>query len=233
MHQWQKIKKDWKNNFLRMWLHLMALNFVESSNVLIVPLEIKLTKLDKLQEAAKKLRETKREFPEGTLPKTPGMPTDDLQNILDREAVGLKKGFVGAKDSSLSGMLQNQLGPKGVTNIMQFAKNPIRLISLALTNPYIVPIIGVIATGAVLHELLVMRGGVFDLNFRRVVTQETIKGRSRQEKEKIRVGIGAGVVITTHSGYTTPEYAFNSFEAVRSGQMENVRAFQIRRGYAY
>jgi len=210
----------------------MTLNFDESGNVLIVPLEIKLGRLEKLQDAVKKLREAKKEYADVTDDKDDKAKKQDFDLEVEEKS---KKEIIDITDSKTQMLdtIKDSLTPEGVTNIIQMSKNPMGLIMRLLSNPVTATIVASIGAGVIMHKLLTMRGGVFDLNFKRVVIAETIKGRALAEKEAIRVGIGRGVVITTNSGSTTPEYEFNSFEAVRTGQMKNIRAFQIRSGYRY
>ncbi len=156
----------------------------------------------------------------------------DFTSLIGKSEKEITTESVDAKDQMME-TIKGSLTPEGVTNIIQMSKNPLGLVMRLMSNPVTAAIVAAIGAGVVMHKLLTMHGGVFDLNFKRVIVKETIKGRALAEKEAIRVGIGRGVVITTHGGSTTPEYEFNSFEVVRTGQMKNVRAFQIRLGYKY
>jgi len=216
----------------------MALLVYEEGNAIIVPLEIRLDKLFQLQEVATKLREIDSQMPEGMLPTTPGLSqNENLKNMLEREAVGLRKGFQGDQEGlikeGIEKFMSEGVGPEQALNLLQMSKNPIGFMMRIISNPIVAPVIAAIAVGAVLHELFTMRGGVFDLYFKRIVVDELIKGRSRIDKEGIRVGLGKSVVITNESGSTVPESSFNSFEAVRSGEMESIKSFQIRKGYKF
>ena len=216
----------------------MALLVYEEGNAIIVPLEIKLEKLFQLEEVATKLRQIDSELPAGAVPRSPGLSqTDKLQGMLDKEAVGLRTGFQGDQEGmikeGIEKFMSEGVGPEQAVNLLQMSKNPIGFMIRIISNPLVAPVIAAIVVGVILHELFTMRGGVFDLYFKRIIVDELIKGRSRESKLAIRYGLGKSVVITNESGSTVPESSFNSFEAVRSGEMENIKSFQIRKGYRF
>ena len=194
---------------------------MQEGNAIVVPLEIKLDKLKELEETIQKLRETEKTIPQGANPKSPGLSVYGWDDSVEKAFENFFGNAVGTTPQA------------GMNNAMQIFRNPQAWFLGLLTNPYILAAFAAAGGAKFIQELLTMHGGIFDLHFKRVVTDENIKGRSRQDKEAVRVGIGRSVVITSHSGRNTPEYAFNSFEAVRSGEMENIKAFQIRKGYKF
>jgi len=163
--------------------------------------------------------------------------TDRLLEMLERQAVGLGKQQQTVQDESIKAGIEKFMeeGPQmgDFVNVIQMSKNPMGFMIKLINNPYVAAAIAVIAIGAIIYELYTVQGGIFDLYFKRIVVDEFIKGREREAKQAIRIGLGRSVVITTRSGTNTPESSFNSFEAVRSGEMESIKSFQIRKGYMF
>lgn len=210
----------------------LTIQLMEESNAIIVPLEIKLDKLHELENVVKRLREVEKDIPENARVKSPGLGDSPTTSRKGETAKSLNDDVGQAMEE----FFKNSVGtsPKeGAQNAMQLLSNPQGYILGLMTNPYVISAFAVIGGAKFIHELLTIHGGIFDLHFKRETQKELIKGRDLQTKQAIRVGLGASVVITSKAGTNTPGEAFHSFEAVRSGEMENIKALQIRKGYGF
>ena len=82
-------------------------------------------------------------------------------------------------------------------------------------------------------DWLMIQGNILDRHFKRILAQEQNVGVRRADRQATKVGIGRQVIIVSHSGRQGVEYAFNSYEARRTGEIEQTDVFNIRYGYRY
>lgn len=124
-------------------------------------------------------------------------------------------------------------GPQGVQNAMALFQNPQGFLLSLLANPYVAAAILGTASAKMILDILMLQGNVLDKHFKRVITKEDNAARRRHSRAAIRAGLGDQVIITNESGSTSPAYAINTYAARRNGDVDTMKAFQIRNGYRF
>lgn len=195
----------------------MVLMLQESSNAIVAPIEINLEKLEKLEEVVKRMRAADSKIPKGS------QPTEAPAE--------------GGIEETMKGMLSRGTGggsaAAGIHNVQSLASNPMGFILNIVSNPYVAAAILGAASAKVILDRLMLQGNILDKHFKRILANENNVGRRRQSREAIRAGLGDQVIITNRSGSTSPQYASNTYAAVRNGEISSMKAFQIRRGYKF
>lgn len=194
----------------------MSLVIMETSNVIIAPIEIKLDKLEKLETIVQRMRTADAKIPK----RDQTLSSDEDTSIEDK----LSQLFSKTVGNSPAG---------GVRNAMRLVQNPMGFIMGIVSNPVVAGAILAAASAKMILDILMMHGNVLDKHFKRLLVAEDIKSRSRQSRQALRTGLGDQAIFTNASGSTAPQYAFNSYAAVRDGSIRGMKAFQIRRGYRF
>ena len=196
----------------------MSLQIHEEGNAIVVPLEIKLEKLDKLEDLINELRQLDAEIPQ----------------LAEQQ----KPGLVGQEefDNQWEKAFEKQIGkfnaPGPITGV-QLLQNPVAGLISLFSNPYVASALIAAGVGMALLDWFMIQGNILDKHFKRIIANEYNVGVRRQDRQATKVGIGRQVIITTHSGRQGVEYAFNSYEAVRTGEIAQTDIFNIRYGYRY
>lgn len=89
-----------------------------------------------------------------------------------------------------------------------------------------------VSVGVLVYKKLISRNNIFDLTWRRFVKDEMIKLRARELRQQIRVGERQAIFVS-EAGETHPINVVNTFELVRNGQIFELDAFRIRKGYQF
>lgn len=199
----------------------MALVLQESSNAIIAPIEIKLDKLEKLEGVVKRMRAADAGLPKGG-GSTAGkgklsFEDDTIENTLE----------------SMFGRGVGTTGAAGARNAMSLVQNPMGFIMGIVSNPIVAGAILAAASAKMILDILMLQGNVLDKHFKRVITKEDNAARRRHSRAAIRAGLGDQVIITNESGSTSPAYAINTYAARRNGDVDTMKAFQIRNGYRF
>ena len=198
----------------------MSLALVESSNAIIAPIEIKLDKLEKLEDVVRRLRAADMDLP-------PEMnPRDKTLSFEGDTAV----------EDKLSQIFANTIGnsgPQAARNVMGMASNPLGFIMGIVSNPVVAGAILATASAKMVLDILMMHGNILDRHFKRIIVNEQNAAKRTADKQALRVGLGDQVIFTNKSGSTSPQYAFNSYAAVNDGSIREMQNFQIRRGYKF
>lgn len=132
--------------------------------------------------------------------------------------------------------LLNQAGfdPKSVDDWFAMIRNPTGFFSVMFTR--VIPILGAIYTAKEIAEFifaeLTARGRPFDLTFRRTISEEFIKLRSRELRQQIRVGERQAIFVS-EAGATHPVNVVNTLELVRNKEIFELDAFRVRKGYQF
>lgn len=220
----------------------MTLQILESTNSIIVPLEIKLDKLDDLKKIVQELKEVDIE----SIAKT-GVGSSDQQMAASIEKL-LKKVFpqyteeekmekkMKAEEKAREKLLRKFLpesATEGAQDVAQLITNPKGFLLGIISNPYVATALVAAGLGKVMLDYFMLQGNILDKHFKRIIAKEQLAGLRRQQRKQTQTGLGRQVIFTSHSGSNEPEYAFNSFEARRSGAIDSMTAFQIRRGYKF
>jgi len=195
----------------------MSLQTVEGGNVLLVPLEIRLDDLDRLEDILRRLRDAGGQ---------PGI-SEPGASIKDESQDQKSKRVVDDFNKAL-GMTQQAAG-----TMKSMASNPLGFMMGLMTNPYVMAAIAAAMTGKMVLDILMLQGNVLDKHFKRIIDRENNKGLRRNERQQIRTGLGRQVIITGASGSTSPEYAINTFRSVRDGTISQADSFEIRKGYRF
>ncbi len=193
----------------------MPLNFSESSNAIIVPIELKLDNLEKLEEVVGRLRDADKKLPAAEKAMTP-----EEDEMLEKTMGNML--LQGGK--SANSLMSNTAG---------FFNNPLMFILNIVSNPYVAAAIIGAASAKMILDRLMLQGNILDKHFKRIITAERNAGRRRESRQAIRAGLGVQVIFTNESGSTSPEYAFNSYAARRNGEIDAMKIFQIRKGYKF
>lgn len=217
----------------------------DNGKIIWIDFEIRTRGLDKLKEAAEKLRSSKKEmkeaapveseeFIENLIGELGGQDvTEEIGKILQEE---IKKPEA---TKSIFEQLEDVIGRNTSSGIpgKEFLTNPIGAV---LTVIQTVPIIGQAITAAIvisqlgprILDWLMQKGNLLDRFFKRLLADELNVGRSREQRQEVRVGVRQ-VIFTRESGSTDPEYAFNSFQSVRNHSIYEMDIFRVRKGYQY
>jgi len=200
----------------------MSLVQVQEGNTIMVPLEIRLADLEQVDAALQKLRKMRDEG--GTYDRELASQLLDSENRQQGAP-----GFAGMAGNEL-GM---NLGMEGAQTLVGLARNPAGfLVNIIRMHPYIAAALMAAGLGVAVFELLTRKGMPLDIHFKRILALEINKGRRREERQQIRTG-RRQVIFTSNSGSTTPELAFNSYEAVRNGEIFAMDIFRVRSGYQF
>lgn len=233
------------------------------NNTIFVPFEFSLGTLDKLKNILDEMKAISDDLPEGLaagleIPQTGGSrgtttpseiypgsakdaPTkdpeaakvanDELKELVDELAAEASPSEIQKKiESALDRMASAGVGPK---EGLQLLKNPQGFIMGLLSSPAVAA--ALIAAGylTVMLEISMMQSGPLDKHFRRVVKDEFIKAIRPLQRRMTQVGIGRQVIFTSMSGFNNPGLAFNSYDALRRGEIGQIDSFQIRKGYKW
>jgi hypothetical protein len=195
----------------------MVLQLQESSNAIMVPIEIKLERLEQLEEISRRMRAAD----------VPGIPARDRTLSFEEDT---------AVDDAAAAMFQRLTGGSpqaGLRNGMSFFSNPTGFLMGLMANPIVAAAILGAASAKMILDLLMMHGNVLDIHFKRLITKEDNAARRRHSRQAIRAGLGDQVIITHESGSTSPAYAINTYAARNNGDVDSMKAFQIRKGYKF
>lgn len=196
----------------------MSLQIQESGNAIIVPLEIKLGKLNELKDVVAELRKVSAEMP-------------DIDIGADVLAGDLLDSEQGKKGKSMVQQISSEANDAQA--VFDLLTDPKSSLVRMMSNPYVGAALVAAGLGAAMLNWFMLQGNILDRHFKRIIAQENLAGVRRAERKQTQIGIGRQVIITSHSGSNEPEYAFNSFEARRTGEIDSMNAFQIRRGYKF
>lgn len=192
----------------------MSLQIVEQNNAIIVPLEIKLDRLDDLKKVVQELKQVDISSLEST---GSGASDEQMATAIEKH---MKKLFP-------------QTAMEGAQDVTQLITNPKGFLMGIISNPYVASALVAAGLGAQILNWMMIQGNILDRHFKRIIATEQLAGIRREQRKQTQTGLGRQVIFTSHSGSNEPEYAFNSFEARRSGDIDNMTAFQIRRGYKF
>jgi len=214
----------------------MSLTITETNNAIIVPLEIKLEKLHQLRELITELKSI--DTSEATVTSVTDKKTTDDESSKKQSKLSKKihPDYASSKDAdALQNTIEKYLkkAQTGTENGLDLLTNPKHFIMSLLSNPYITAALVAAGLGAQILNWLMIQGNVLDRHFKRIIADENLAGVRRMERQKTQAGLGRNVIFTTHSGSIEPEFAFNSYEAVRTGEITQTDAFQIRKGYRF
>jgi len=215
----------------------MSLTITETNNAIIVPLEIKLEKLHQLRELITELKSI--DASEATTLKsvTDKKTTDDESpKKQSKSSKKINPDYASSEDEhALNDAIKKYFkkGTKGSQETINFFTDAPGTIIRLLANPYVAAALVAAGLGTQILNWLMIQGNVLDRHFKRIIADEILAGVRRMERQKTQAGLGRNVIFTSHSGSTEPEFAFNSYEAVRTGEIAQTDAFQIRRGYRF
>lgn len=192
----------------------MSLQILEQNNAIIVPLEIKLERLEELKKIVQDLKEVDISSIENT---GKGASDEQMATAIEKH---MKK-------------LIPQSGMEGVQDVTQLVTNPKGFLMGIISNPYVAAALVAAGLGAQILNWMMIQGNILDRHFKRIIAAEQLAGIRREQRKQTQTGLGRQVIFTSHSGSNEPEYAFNSYEARRSGDIDSMNAFNIRRGYKF
>ena len=195
----------------------MSLQIMEQNNAIIVPLEIKLEKLNELKELVAELKQ----IDISGIPQTGGRRSKKKETT-EAEMGEIIKKHLGIQDAR-----------SGAQTATQLFSNPKGFLIGLMSNPYVAAALIAAGLGAAVLNFLMLQGNILDRHFKRIIAKEILAGVRRTQRRQTQTGLGRQVIITSHSGSNEPEYAFNSYEARRTGQIDSMTAFQIRKGYKF
>jgi len=231
------------------------------SNRIFVPFEFKLENLEHLTNILDELKKASADLPKeaiegmgiprkgggGTPPSKPEIyPGSTKEKIKDPEAAkvvdeDLQQLIDDLTEEVSPSAIQkkvedtiDKIGESGIEgDALNMIRNPKGFIMGLLANPAVAA--ALIAAGylTLMLEISMMQSGVLDKHFKRIVTDEYIKSVRPLERRMTQVGLGRQVIFTSESGSTSPGLAFNSYDAIHRGQIDQVDAFQIRSGYKW
>ncbi len=131
-------------------------------------------------------------------------------------------------------LAQAGFDPASVNSWMNMVKNPAGFFQVFFTR--VLPILGAVVTAKEIAEFifveLTSRNRPFDLTFRRFINEEVIKLRARELRQQIRVGERQAIFVS-EAGATHPINVVNTLELVRNGEIFNLDAFRVRKGYQF
>lgn len=233
------------------------------TNKIIVPFEFKMANLESLKNILDELKKASADLPDEItksmgIPRkatkgvggTPSIPeiypgsTDDsdiedydtakianneLRSIVDDLADEVSPSEIQKKIESALGKIDMGTASDGLSLL----KNPKSFIMGLLSNPAVAA--ALIAAGylTIMLEISMMQSGALDRHFRRIVTDEIIKSVRPLQRRMTQVGIGRQVIFTSESGSTQPQLAFNSYDVLRRGEINEIDSLQIRKGYKW
>ena len=190
-------------------------------NVLLVPIEIRQTDQKRIDEMLAQLKQLDAET-KGL----PGFDPDTVQRLQPEGQAAMDKFDLSMK----KWMEKSGLDAADVGQFMMFMRSPAQGIMRALmTNPYVAAAMVAILIIPQVWDWLTDKGRPFNKFFVRKIVDEGNVGRSRQSRQEVRFGFRQ-VIFVRFSGETDVYTAFNSFEAVRAREIENLEIFQIRSG---
>lgn len=192
----------------------MSLQIIEQNNAIIVPLEIKLDRLDDLKKVVQELKQVDLSAIETT---GSGASDEQMTTAIEKH---MKKLFP-------------QTATEGLQDVTQLFTNPKGFLMSIISNPYVAAALVAAGLGVQIMNWMMVQGNILDKHFKRIIASEQLAGIRREQRKQTQTGLGRQVIFTSHSGSNEPEYAFNSFEARRSGDIDSMTAFQIRRGYKF
>jgi len=210
-------------------------------NVIRIPIEVQLDKLEELKKAKDQLVQVKNDL-HGTgkgsdkdFEKSLALANEQtVEEVLEKQTINPNSKFY----SSFQKIFNNITNAAGTgTDAMMSAVNWQNKLVSVLKNA---PVIGVIVSaifaskefGEYLFKWLTDYGRPWDLHFRRVLKTEMDLYRSREDRQKIRVG-ATQLIFTRMSGTSTPQYAFNTYQAVRNHEIYKMDIYRIRSGYRF
>lgn len=153
---------------------------------------------------------------------------DTVEEVIDKETssggrLDVKKllGMAGFDSKNMSDWFSMVTNPRGFFQVF-FLR--------------VLPILGGVLTAKeiaefIFHELTA-RNRPFDLTFRRTINEEFIKLRARELRQQIRVGERQAIFVS-EAGVSHPVEIVNTFELVRNGDIFQLDAFRIRKGYQF
>lgn len=194
----------------------MSLQVQEEGNAIVVPIEIKLDKLEQLREIIQELRSTASEIPIEA-----SDPAASAQDFNKQFETAFKEKF---------GEIRT---PTGASDVRQLMDNPVQFMIGLFSNPYVAAALVAVGFGKVMLDFLMLPGGPLDRFFKRKIHMESNAALRVHEKQQTRTGLGRQVIITSATGRAGVEHAFNSYEARRTGEIDSIEFFQIRRGYRF
>ena len=198
----------------------MSLNSEQNGNEILVPIEIKLDKLEQLEGIVQRLREASKQVPDvpGGIP-SPAGEAGQMQ-------------FDSAFEEMVHKTLDNIQIPQGPGSALTMMRNPSGFLIGLLSNPYVAAALMAAGLGPQILDWLTMHGMPFDKNFKRILVAEDNVGRRREDRMKVRVGLQQVIFANTH-GHQSPEYAFNSYQQVNDKEIFDMDIYRIRTGYRF
>lgn len=163
-------------------------------------------------------------------PEAAAVANEDLQQLLDDLVDDVSPSAIQKKIETALEQFGDSTSP---ADGLQFLSNPKSFIMGLMANPAVAT--ALIAAGyiTIMLELAMMQSGPLDKHFRRIVVHEIIKSVRPLQRRMTQVGIGRQVIFTSESGSTQPGLAFNSYEVLRRGEINQIDSFQIRGNYKW
>lgn len=190
-------------------------------NVLLVPIEIRQTDQKRIDEMLAQLKQLDAET-KGLPGFEPGVVSKvdpEGQVAMDKFDLSMKKW-----------MEKSGLDAADVGQFMMFMRSPAQGIMRALmANPYVAAALVAILIIPQVWDWLTDKGRPFNKFFVRKIVEEGNVGRSRQSRQEVMFGFRQTIFVR-FSGETDVYTAFNSFEAVRSREIQDLEIYQIRSG---
>ena len=162
-------------------------------------------------------------------PEAAAVANQDLQQQLDELSAEVEPSQIRKKVESAIDRMDEGVAAEGLSML----KNPKGFIIGLMSNPAVAA--ALIGAGylTLMLEISMMQSGPLDTHFRRIVVDELIKSVRPIQRRMTQIGIGRQVIFTSASGSTQPALAFNSYDALRRGEINQVDSFQIRNGYKW
>jgi len=122
---------------------------------------------------------------------------------------------------------------ESLESLKNMAMNPGSLgMKVARAMPYAALAFIAVEVGILVFKKLISRNQPFDLTWRREVSLEVIKQRAKELRQQIRVGERQAIFVS-EAGATHPINVVNTLELVRNGQIFELDAFRVRKGYQF
>lgn len=188
-------------------------------NVLLVPIEIRQVDQRKIDELLAQLKQLDAET-KGL----PGFEAQDVTRLTPESEAAISKFDLNMKQW----MEKSGLDAADVGQFMMFMRSPAQGILRALmANPAVsAALVGILVIPQV-WDWLTDKGRPWSLFFKREIQLEGNAGRTRESRQEVRAGFRQ-VIFVRHSGESDVYAAFNSYEAVRSREIEDIEIFQTR-----
>lgn len=135
-------------------------------------------------------------------------------------------------EATLESVLE-KIGETGGQDGMRMLMNPRGFIMGLLSNPAVAAALLTAGFGMAMLEIAMMHSAPLDKHFKRIVRDEFINMIRPLQRRQTQVGIGRQVIFTSQSGSTQPELAVNSYDLLRRGEINQIEAWQIRKGYRW